>query len=180
MQSIILTELRPEEQLLWHGHPHKNIFWCMSDILMIPLSLIWAGFIIWGIYDSIIQGAPLFFKLLAILIISLLLYTLAGPFVVEIIQRKHTYYGVTNERIVIVTKLFNRHVRRINLKTLSEISFSEHSDGSGTIVFGSIPPQYSWFERGLWKKQMSSPSFEKIEKVREVYNLICDAQKSCQ
>ncbi|HXH40373.1 MAG TPA: hypothetical protein VNN08_17215, partial [Thermoanaerobaculia bacterium] len=99
-----------------------------------------------------------------------------GRFFVDARIRERTAYGVTNERIVIVSGLFKSSVKSLSLRTLSDISLDERDDGSGTITFG--PAQTSaLFVAGRGARQQS-PAFEGIVNARSVQQTIRDAQRS--
>ncbi len=78
------------------------------------------------------------------------LYIVLGRFIVDAMNRAKTFYGVTNERIIIITGLFFREVKSLNLRTLTDVSLSERGDGSGTITFGALYPMGRWMPGGSW------------------------------
>lgn len=101
-----------------------------------------------------------------------------GRFFVDILQRKKMYYGVTNERIIIVSGLFSQATKSIDLKGLTEITFDEKSNGLGTIIFGrnEIEDSNGWY-RSNQNRTISAPTFEQIPNVKNVYEIIRNAQK---
>lgn len=124
-------------------------------------------------------NAPIFFKLWGIPFILVGLYFVAGRFFVDVIARTRTFYGVTNDRIIIIGGLFSRQTKSLQLRTLSDISLVERTDGGGTILFG---PQYPFARRfpAGWPgaSQYAPPAFEMIERAKDTYELIRQAQKS--
>ena len=127
------------------------------------------------------------------------LYLLFGRFLVDTRQREHTRYGVTDHRVVIVSGLFDRplkfnlptliafaigmgsrKVRSLDLRTMSDISMIERSDGSGVITFG---PQMNAFLAVAWMGWMNNnagSNFEQIEHVKSVYEVIRAAQRNAR
>ena len=103
------------------------------------------------------------------------IYLIAGRFFIDSYQRSRTYYGVTNQRVLIVSGIWSREVKAISLPNLNEISLTERSDGSGDIVFGSMNPMYAMGRSGMSKNAV--PAFELIEDVRQIYNLIQQTQR---
>src|ERR1035437_8167396 len=65
--------------------------------------------------------------------VLVVLYLIGDRLYFEAKQRAHTFYAVTNERILIVTGIFNRKVKSLNLRTLSDISLAEGKNDEGTI-----------------------------------------------
>ncbi len=135
-ESKLDGELREREQLLWYGRPKQGIRLRAIDALLIPFSLMWCGFAIFWEVTALTMGAPFFFALWGIPFVLVGLYFVFGRFLVEAKGREKTYYGVTDERIIIVSGLFSRKVKSLNLRTLSDVSLTEKADGSGTITFG--------------------------------------------
>lgn len=127
----------------------------------------------------LLTDAPLIFKLWGIPFVLVGLYMMVGRFFVDAIQRSKTYYGVTNERVIIVSGLLNRKIRSINLRTLTDISLDEKSDGSGTITFGAMNPA-SWWSTDMSfqvRGQPFLPSFELIPEAKKVYEIIREVQR---
>jgi hypothetical protein len=177
-KRIITSQLSSNEQLLWFGRPRQGFFFRKSDSITIPFSLLWCGFaIFWntGVWTS---NAPIFFRIWGIPFLIVGFYYVFGRFIVDIFFRKKTYYGVTNERIIIVSGLFSQETKSINMKGLNEITFEENSNGLGTIIFGrdEIDNSNSWF-RSNQNKVISAPNFEQIPQAKSVYETIRSAQK---
>ncbi len=106
------------------------------------------------------------------------IYLIVGRFFADAVLRSRTYYGLTTERIVIVSGLFSRTTKSLQLRTLSDVSLSESNDGLGTITFGPAAPW--WAGSGGWpgSRQQLSPSFESISAARDVYEKIRAAQNA--
>jgi hypothetical protein len=177
--SEIEREVNSGERLLWSGRPQQGIRLRPSDALMIPFSLLWCGFAVFWEVGVAATKAPFFFKLWGIPFVLVGLYMVFGRFFVEARMRRQTFYGVTSERIIIVTGLFSRQTKSLQLRSLSDISLSERTDGSGTVTFG---PQYLMAPRvpAGWPGagHYAAPSFDLIDRAKEVYDLIRRTQKS--
>jgi len=190
--NIIQTELGTREQVLWSGVPRRGFALRKSDIMLIPFSIMWGGFaIIWE--TSVLRSDVLLMKLWGIPFVLVGLYMIVGRFFVDRWQRDRTFYGVTNERIIIVTKnLLGKQVKSLDLRNLYEITVDEKSNKSGTITFklsATLPPQAKESHRSFRLSSPSpagsnkyseqySPAFEMILDVKNVYNLIRQAQQS--
>jgi len=178
--QVIQSELEPRERLLWTGQPAQGIKLRGSDIFMIPFSFLWGGFAIFWEYSVIEKGAPFFFMLFGVPFVLVGLYIMFGRFYVEAKQRAKTFYGVTNERVVIASGLFRKKVKSLNLRTLTDISLSESSNGSGSISFGYSSPFASMFGGMYWPgmEQYMGPRFDLINNAKQVYQHIREAQKN--
>jgi hypothetical protein len=176
-EQVLSSQLGPKEKLLWYGRPRQGIFLSPKDAYLIPFSLMWGGFAIFWEYGVVNSNAPLFFELWGIPFVLIGLYLIAGRFFVDAKRRSKTYYGLTNERVVIVSGNVSSNVKSLQLRTLSDVSLAERADGNGTITFGPTPPW--WSGGGGWPgtSRNSSPAFESISGAREVFERIRLAQK---
>jgi hypothetical protein len=106
------------------------------------------------------------------------LYMIFGRFIVDSVRRRKTFYGLTNNRIIIVSGIFSRKIKSLSLKTLTDVSLTEKNDRTGTITFGSQHPMATWNTGMSWPGMpQMTPSFEMIEDAKNIYNKIREAQK---
>lgn len=174
--SSIERELNSGEHLLWKGRPPGGFRLRSADIFMIPFSLFWSAIVFSAALAAFNQPAqkggtgPSLIFLIPFLLIGL--YMLIGRFFVDAMMRARTEYAITNRRAIIVSGLFSRNVKSIDLKTTSELSLSERGDNSGTITFGAT--RFGAMRRYSWSSNPTSgtPAFEMIEDVRSVYRII--------
>jgi hypothetical protein len=186
--SAVEQELSSSERLVWSGQPRGGIRLRAGDAFLIPFSLFWCGFAIFWEFGALTVTAKgrgpiaIIFPLFGVPFVAIGLYLVFGRFIMDARTRARTFYAITNERIIIVSGLFTRRTKSLNLRTLSDISLTERSDGSGTITFGPTAPfalgmwfpSYSW----SWAHQYVSPAFEMIDRAKEVYDLLRQTQKS--
>jgi hypothetical protein len=178
--GVIKGQLSAGERLLWSGQPKQGVFLRGSDTFLIPFSLMWGGFAFYWEFSVIKSNAPLFFMLWGIPFVLAGLYLIAGRFFFEAKQRSRTFYAVTNERILIVSGIFNQTTKSLGLRTLSDISIVEGKNADGTISFGGSSPfssLLSGFSGWPGMGQHIGPSFEMIGSARAVYETIRTAQK---
>lgn len=183
IEQVLRPELGCDERLVWSGAPKQGVFFRPSDLVAVPFSLMWGGFaVFWEYSVSTAKDAPIFMMLWGVPFVLAGLYMIAGRFFADAYQRKRTYYGVTDQRIVILGGLFNREVKSLPLTTLSDITFSERPDHRGTITFGPSSFGLSMMGSTPWpgaSKRMP-PAFDLIENARHVYALIREAQQSAR
>ncbi len=186
VEDPIYSELSSGERLIWSGTPGQGVRLRPADALMIPFSLAWGGFAIFWEYSVLhIPAAPnkagagvdAFMTLWGIPFVLIGLYLIVGRFFVDAYQRARTRYAVTDQRVLIVTRLWNKDVKSIALRTLGEMSLRELADGSGTITFGPAPP-FNWMMAPGWPgaTKKVAPAFEFVEGARNVYEQIRKAQ----
>ena len=183
-EMIISSELDPGEKLIWSGMPRQGILFRGSDIFMIPFSLMWGGFaIFWeiGVLSIPKDAGPvgIIFPLFGIPFVLIGLYMIFGRFIVDSKTRSNSYYGVTDQRVIIKSGLFRKNVKSLNLRTLTDISLNEKKEGHGSITFGQENPMASWFGGASFPGMgaYNSPKFEMITNAKDVYNKIREAQK---
>jgi hypothetical protein len=188
--SAIQAELRPDEKLLWSGQPPKGIRFRAADFLTIPFSLLWTGFAVFWEANAIALFPFPCFALFGLPFVLAGLYIVLGRFFVDALQRDRMCYGVTNERVVIISELLSKqhmiiisellgkHVKSLDLRTLQSVRLEKWPDGSGTITFGPayIPP-WRYHILGIGVGRYIPPMFERIPDAKSVYETIREAQQ---
>jgi hypothetical protein len=180
--AVIREQLGQDEQLLWSAQPGGGIAFRAEDFFLVPFSLLWAGFAIfweWGVANS---GAPLFFRLFGVPFVAIGIYITIGRFAYDAWLRSRTYYGLTNERAIIVRRTFWNDVRSISLKSLGDVTMSVGDDRRGTITLGSGAPASfgTIFIPWTASSVFSAPRFDRIERAKDVYDQVRDAQRAAQ
>ncbi|HYI09775.1 MAG TPA: PH domain-containing protein [Thermoanaerobaculia bacterium] len=178
VEQQLTRELGRDERLLWSGRPRQGVMLRAADAFLIPFSLLWCGFAIFWEATALASPAPFFFKLWGIPFVLVGLYMVFGRFIADSVERKHTIYGLTNERIIIIGGLFKRTVKSLSLRTLSDVVLAERPDGRGTITLGRAEG-VGWFGSAFpGNRQTPPPALEGIENVRAVYEQLRQAQKT--
>jgi hypothetical protein len=180
--GAIKGELRAGERIIWVGVPPHGIIIRGSDATLIPITLFWGGAALIVAIGSFTNNTPIFGKLLGLAFGLLGIYLIHGRFFVDAWRRRRTYYGVTTERIVIISGILRRNVESISLRTLGELSFSEDASGNGTIVLGPKNPwgqSYAVAQPGSRRARVP-PVLERIPEVKSVYRKIIAAQQDAQ
>jgi hypothetical protein len=185
-QDIIQRELDSGEKLLWSGRPKQGMVFRGSDVYMIPFSLLWGGFAIyWEIMALSIQheergSVDVVFPLFGIPFVLIGLYMIFGRFIHDSKKRAKTIYGLTDRRAIIVSGLFSKTVKSLNLRSLSDVSLAERSNRSGTITFGQENQMANIYWGGGFAGMNGSsvPKFELIDNAKEVYNQLIAQQRN--
>jgi hypothetical protein len=180
LNADLERELSAGETLIWNGRPRQGLMLRATDALLIPFSLLWGGFAVFWEVGVLSSGAPFFFILWGIPFVLVGIYITVGRFFIDAYIRSKTVYGVTNERILIISGLLSRTTKSLPLHTLSEISLQQYRNGSGTITFGAGLP-FAGFYRGFaWPgmDQRLPPAFDGIPEANHVYTLIRQTQKA--
>jgi hypothetical protein len=177
----IRRHLSSGERVLWSGQPKQGLVLRGADAFMIPFSLLWGGFAIFWEWSVINSGAPPLFVLWGIPFVLVGLYLIVGRFFVEAKQRERTLYAVTDQRILIVSGVFARRVKSLSLKTLTDVSLTENSNGEGSINFGAataLSSVFGGFSGWPGMEAQMGPRFDLIPMAKSVYETIRAAQRT--
>jgi hypothetical protein len=201
-REMIEEQLSPGEEILWVGRPRRGLALRPEDWLLIPFGIVWLCSTI-GIMESArsfgggpsvthqfgFPGRRMFaqpltiFQIVGWLFIAIGLYVLVGRIFVDAGVRRNTYYGVTDRRILIITGFFGNRFLSIPLESAEEVNVIRRPDGSGTIRFGRPTYIPGWGHSTMndhhyrgWRR-VDPPSFELIDDVLSVRNIIVAAQQ---
>jgi hypothetical protein len=175
--DALRAALEPGERLIWSGRPPRGFMLRGSDAFAIPFSLVWCAFTVNWEWSVITQNAPVFFVLWGVPFVAVGLYLIAGRFAVDAWRRSGTVYGVTDRRVLIITRARRRDLRSLALEGLTEIGLREGPSGRGTLTFGHDPfGGGRRFAIAGWSTNTGPPAFEGIEDPEQVLRMIRDAQ----
>lgn len=176
--QALQEQMGPNEHLLWSGQPAQGLRLRASDAVMVPFSFMWGGFALFWEWSVLRSGAPLFFKLWGVPFVLVGLHLIVGRFFWDSYQRRRTYYGVSDQRVLIITGGRSATVKSMNLRTLSDISVSSSPSGSGVIQFGAGSGRpTAWLATSGWPGAQSVPTFELAAEAKRVYEVIRAAQQ---
>jgi len=179
LEQELRAALEPGERILWKGYPRQGLMLGPQDAFLIPFSLMWGGFAIFWEFSVVTSAkSPIFFDLWGIPFVLIGLHMIFGRFFVDAKNRAGTIYALTDQRVLILSGLWRRSIRSLELAGLSEINLTERPDGRGTITFGS-PSSFGMGARG-WPpgNRNLSPSLDGVAQARDVLKKIRDAQRT--
>jgi len=192
-EDAVRTHLEPGEKLLWSGMPAGGIRPGPQDAMLIPFSIAWTSFsVFWEIMvcrglslDLSVQSGGWLSWMLPIWGIPFILiglYLLFGRYWVDAKRRENTFYGISDDRVIIITGLTNRNIKSINFASIADITMAEKSDGSGTIRMGTQNPLEQFLANAGWSipRQNTIPCLEMIPDVARVHALLRDAHSRAQ
>ena len=130
--GFVQPHLISGEYILWRGKPDKGRLLSISDIYAIPFSVLWCGGVCYGAYTSLRSGIS-FATPFLLLFVAVGLYISVGRFIHMAWLRKHTYYVITNLKVV---RLRNRRVNMIMGSNLPSVTVEIYKNGNGTIRIG--------------------------------------------
>ncbi len=173
----IQSELSRGEKLLWSGRPGQGIRLHGADAFMIPFSLLWCGFAIFWEFSVLRTGAGPFFAIWGVPFVLIGLYMVVGRFFYDSYQRSRTWYGLTDQRIIIRGP---GGTKSLALSGLTDITLTESGDRTGTIALGRSVVPFGGIAIPGWPGmgRFQPPTFEMIDDARVVHDQIRGAQRA--
>lgn len=187
LHDRLRDRLAASETLLWSGRPRQGIVFRGLDFLLIPFGLAWTGAILFVVGEALVLNGALergssglgSVALLVLPFVTGGLYVAVGRLGIEACQRARTVYGVTDQRVLILSGLLRRSLRAVGDRSLAHASVTERPDGRGTIAFAPMTARAA-FRVAAQMTVFGSvpPMFDTIPDARAVYRLILDAQNA--
>jgi hypothetical protein len=162
------------ERLLWCGRPTRPVRLRPLDALLIPFSLLWAGFtVFWE--ASVLQKGSHFMEIWGIPFVAIGIYLVIGRFVMDARAWRSTVYGVTSDRVLVIGGFFRVTVYSHPLPLVSAAQLAEHADGTATVTLlpQMIPSVWQGKQAGWGLWQSWSPYvLANVANGKQVYDLI--------
>lgn len=114
----VTAALTTGERVLWSGGPDVDVWFSPSDALLIPFSLLWAGFAVFWEFSVLRSRAPGFFALFGGVFVVIGVYIVVLRFFVGHYRRRTTNYFLTSNRAIIVGPRSMKSTR-VDAQTLS-------------------------------------------------------------
>lgn len=182
--NTITNYINKGDKILWTGKPEEGFSFSSEDIFLIPFSLFFLGFSIFWMWGAS-QGST-FFALFGIPFLLVGLYMAIGRFFFDSMRKKNTFYGITENQILIVSGVRNKKVDILNISDIKAFYFTENKNKVGTITLGgknnmnyniskAMPPFIGKTNnRGFGEIY---PELEKIKSVNTVYTTLRNQQQ---
>jgi hypothetical protein len=180
-------ELMSGESLHWAGMPNPKIIFHSDDWVLIPSSLLWAGFaVFWeagvlGLWEDHSRGGggSTFMALWGIPFVLSGVYMVVGRFFVDAWLKRRTYYAVTNRRLLVRQHGWSHKLCCMFLRDIPQIE--REGTTTGTLWFGAKLPLIAGKRqkgRGMSRFSVGDvPVFADIDDVNSVHRLILDLRQ---
>lgn len=167
------------EKIIWSGQPNIEKKFTRFDIFLVPFSVLWFGISFIGTTTAIILSFG-FFSIFGLLFDIFGFYLCIGRFIYKKKNKLHTYYYITDRRIIIYNDYKKVHVNDLPLSETCHISYDEDKNGIGNIHFGETDTSFLGMKVAMYANtgmefliSSSLPnSFFDVDNVRQVYNLL--------
>ena len=178
----IQPELFSGETIYWAGTPNPGVIFHSDDWTTIPFSLLWGGFaIFWeagvlGYWDGSSKPGPnsTFMVIWGIPFVLAGQYFIWGRFLHDAWLKRHTYYAVTDRRVLAMREGWSRNTFMTFLDHISSIE--REGSSNGTLWFGPKLPLIG--SRGTATRSISRfdlgpiTVFADVAKVDEISRLV--------
>ncbi len=172
-QGFVLNKyLNKDEKVLWVGKPEVKAVLDPKDVWFIPMTVLFNVFIIYKAWFE--ADIPVDY-----ILILFGVYLLIGRFIYKAFNKTRTLYAVTNQRIIIINKLWN-DITEKPIESITHIEKNVLLSGIGTIRFGYTPFMYLILENtgfgflGYPEKLYGTPAptFFDIKDADKIYQLV--------
>ena len=160
------------ERIIWQGQPAQGLLFTSRDWLLIPFSLLWAGFSIFWEKMVLEINAPIFMKLWGVPFVLIGLYLVVGRFLLDAWIRRGMYYAVTDKRVLILRSAPFSRFSAMSLDHLPDANLTENANGRGTIRFGAAASRRGGSGFSWTPALESTPQFLAIDNARGVFDKI--------
>ncbi len=173
----IRRELSAGEQIVWSGRPRQGVRATFeqrgcAQFVVIAFLLFWLLAVasltlrhLWDDEGHFDPGALLG----GFVMVTVGSACLAFAVGYDAVDRAHTFYGLTNRRIILITGILRPSVWSYPLHQLQRIEVEVQDDGHGTILFKDVP--YTRWDDPV------VPSFTKIENAQHIHDLVLRAME---
>lgn len=121
------AELQPGERVLWLGRPKHGLLAHNRDLEFVLQGLLWVFLLLLIAQDVVFGPKPVILSGRTIGEILLSAHIFIAFFVVFPLQRSHTYYALTNQRVIAVSGVLRRHVQSIYLQSRPGLTLTEEA-----------------------------------------------------
>jgi hypothetical protein len=173
-EAVIRSKLEDGEQFVWSDRPRQGLLLQRTDALLIPFSLVWAGFAFFFEYEVMATHRFWLLQLWGVPFVLAGLYLVVGRFFTDAYVRGQTYYGLTDRRVIIAR---GSTTQSIPLSDLTGVAIAPRADKSGTIVLGAPgQPAPNALNAYFGSSRVHYPMFQMIPDAQSVYDQI-EAQR---
>jgi hypothetical protein len=148
LANIVSDQLRPDEKLLWYGRP-RPLRMARAQLMPVVMGVVWIAFV--GFMLNVLQnqfsptrnafssnsfsGFQTIFTLVLIVFVGVGLWMVSTP-VRNYLRALNTYYALTDQRAIIISKLFSMTIISYTKRDIRSVRRVEYGDGTGDVIFG--------------------------------------------
>lgn len=187
LHEILNEQLVCDEKVIWSGQPLKRKMFRKSDLIVIPIFILWLMALILFEYmavdnliyyqwkGNILTVIPFMFFILPFMVLGF--YIAIGRFIFKTLNKKNIIYAVTNSRIIAIRNSSKIKVKSRVISQIDSTKIVANHKGIGTLTFGkhksfakllcAIELEFPWIY-----KYTDNIVFHDIKNVKSVYDII--------
>lgn len=178
----IQPEMATTERLMWSGRPVQGLRFRKQDVPTALFGLAWTGFAAWWTWSVWQEEADLIPTMMGGMMILIGLHQFVGRFFLDSYVRARTFYGVSDQRMVILKLVPARSVESLSLAELPDVTLETEGIDGGVIQFSpdvtvTVPGSGTRRRRRVRRR---GPHFELESGARSAYEIIRRAQKDAR
>ena len=139
--------LQEGEYFVWRCRPDQRVIFNKADRWLVPLTLVLGSVGVVGGFTVLANASnrsPLAIAL-AVAAIALSLYATVGRFFYKNWKKKHTWYVVTNRRIMFLESSSGDQIKSIDINAIPKIDKFIHHGYFGSVDLANLGKQKSYF-----------------------------------
>jgi uncharacterized membrane protein YdbT with pleckstrin-like domain len=181
--SIITSQLRSNEKILWQGNPVLKPFVFATNFYPLVFGLLFIIFVsVFFIFPVVSEGAPLEFTLFLVPIYLIGFGLSFGMPIWSLLTYKNTEYIISDQRIITQTGAVGIDLRIVDLEKIQEVNvrigFVDRLFKTGSIYAETAGQIFSGFQQrgpGWGGSFVSRPSLASIKEPYEVKKILQEA-----
>ncbi len=178
----IQPEMATTERLMWSGRPVQGLRFRKQDVPTVLFGMAWTGFALWWTWSVWQEEADLIPTAMGSVMVLIGLHQFIGQFFLDSYVRARTFYGVSDQRMVILKTVPTRNVQSLSLSELPDVTLDTEGIDGGVIQFSpdvtvTVPGSGTRRRRRVRRR---GPHFELENGARSAYEIIRRAQKDAR
>ena len=134
--AVVAREIAADERLLWSGRPLAGLWFEPAQLLPLLVAALVLAFAVSWIRVAAALGDLWLLAVVGVVVVAVALVALARPLLSGLFASTHTYYAVTDRRLIAISTLLGARVSSLALAAVTNTSKTRRADGSGTLSFG--------------------------------------------
>lgn len=163
--------LRPNETVLWDGHPARYRIIRTSDLWWVPLGLVLFAFMLTLEMQLLIWRSPKPIVVIGAFLVALSAYGVVGRYAHRYWTRYETYYALTNKRVLILSRMWGERIYSVPIERIPYIEHRYHRDGTGTIFVGRVVDGKALGFEDIHYSEVVAQQLERLRKHYTPYNV---------
>lgn len=173
------AEMATRERLMWSGRPPQGLRFRGQDVPVTLFGMVWTGFAVYWTWSVWQEEADLIPAAMGGVMVVIGLHQFVGRLLLDAYLRARTYYGVSDQRMVIVTAGPRRSVQSIGLAELPDVTLETTGIDGGVIRFSPdvmVTKPGAGRDRRRRRVRRLGPHFELESGARSAFEIIRRAQ----